>query len=84
MYVRVPRLQGQSVSPVLLHEAAAGGRKGQQLMLVGLGKPQATPSWGETGFHVSTPTASSGTKCLVPSPHYVCAFAFVVHCELCG
>jgi hypothetical protein len=40
---------------MLLHEAAAGGRKGQQLMLVGLGKQQATPSWGESGFHVSTP-----------------------------
>jgi hypothetical protein len=37
---------------VLLHEDCNGGQKGQQLMLVGLGKPQTTATWGEDAFHV--------------------------------
>lgn len=56
-------LQGQSVAPVLLHEACNGGQKGQQLMLVGLGKAQTTATWGENGFHVST----NSSHCHVPA-----------------
>jgi hypothetical protein len=46
-------LQGQSLSPVLLHKAVGVAHKGQQLLLVGLGKQQTANNWGENGFQVS-------------------------------
>jgi hypothetical protein len=52
--------QGQSLPPVLLHEASGVAHKGQQLLLVGLGKQQTDSSWGEKGFQVSGWLATVG------------------------
>jgi len=37
---------------VLLHESSPSNNKQQQLIIVGLGKPQITSTWGENGFRV--------------------------------